>query len=83
MELNSTLAWLINSAAQTPTPELFLASLGSRLIEDGTPLAGGALTLASPHPLIARRTWLWRAREQCGDRGLRLRRWSALRDGGG
>ena len=61
MELNSTLAWLINSAAQTPTPELFLASLGSRLIKDGTPLAGGALTLASPHPLIARRTWLWRA----------------------
>ena len=61
MELNSTLAWLINSAAQTPTPELFLASLGSRLTKDGTPLAGGALTLASPHPLIARRTWLWRA----------------------
>jgi class 3 adenylate cyclase len=61
MELNSTLAWLVDSAAQTPTPELFLASLGSRLIKDGTPLAGGALTLASPHPLIARRTWLWRA----------------------
>ena len=61
MELNSTLAWLIDSAAQTPTPELFLASLGSRLTKDGTPLAGGALTLASPHPLIARRTWLWRA----------------------
>jgi class 3 adenylate cyclase len=61
MELNSTLAWLIDSAAETPTPELFLASLGSRLIKDGTPLAGGALTLASPHPLIARRTWLWRA----------------------
>ena len=61
MELNSTLAWLVDSAAQTPTPELFLASLGSRLIKDGTPLAGGALTLTSPHPLIARRTWLWRA----------------------
>jgi adenylate cyclase len=64
MQLNSTLAWLIDSAAQTPTPEVFLARLGQRLIEDGVPLAGGALTLASPHPLIARRTWLWRA----GDR---------------
>ena len=39
----------------------FLANLGQRLIEDGAPLAGGALTLAAPHPLIARRTWLWRA----------------------
>src|SRR5271163_3609428 len=61
MQLPSTLAWLVDSAAQTPTPELFLARLGERLIEDGTPLAAGALTLASPHPLIARRTWLWRA----------------------
>ena len=52
--------WSI-AAAETPTPELFLATLGQRLIEDGAPLAGGALTLASPHPLIARRTWLWRA----------------------
>jgi adenylate cyclase len=25
------------------------------------PLAGGALTRAAPHPIIARRTWLWRA----------------------
>src|SRR6185437_14249918 len=25
------------------------------------PVAGGALTLAVPHPIIARRTWLWRA----------------------
>ena len=41
--------------------ERFLANLGQRLIEDGAPLAGGALTLAAPHPLIARRTWLWRA----------------------
>jgi adenylate cyclase len=61
MPLSATLAWLVDSAAQTPTPELFLASLGERLIEDGASLAGGALTLASPHPLIARRTWLWRA----------------------
>jgi class 3 adenylate cyclase len=61
MPLTSTLTWLVDAAAQTPTPEVFLATLGSGLIKDGTPLAGGALTLASPHPLIARRTWLWRA----------------------
>src|SRR5271156_6343623 len=61
MPLSATLAWLVDAAAQTPTPELFLATLGERLIEDGAPLAGGALTLASPPPLIARRTWLWRA----------------------
>jgi adenylate cyclase len=30
-------------------------------VADGVPLAGGALTLAVPHPIIARRTWLWRA----------------------
>jgi adenylate cyclase len=61
MPLSATVAWLVDAAAATPTPELFLATLGSRLIEDGAPLAGGALTWASPHPLIARRTWLWRA----------------------
>ena len=61
MQLSSTLAWLVDAAAETPTPELFLANLGQRLIKDGAPLAGGALTLASPHPLIARRAWLWRA----------------------
>ncbi len=61
MPLSATLAWLVDAAAVTPTPELFLATLGQRLTEDGAPLAGGTLTLASPHPLIARRTWLWRA----------------------
>jgi adenylate cyclase len=61
MQLSSTLAWLVDAAAETPVSERFLANLGKRLIEDGLPLAGGALTLASPHPLIARRTWLWRA----------------------
>ena len=40
---------------------LLLAKLGAHLVNDGLPLAGGALTLAVPHPLIARRTWLWRA----------------------
>src|SRR6202034_1127543 len=39
----------------------FLAELGARLVTGGMPLAGGALTLDVPHPLIARRTWLWRA----------------------
>jgi adenylate cyclase len=61
MQLASPLAWLVDAAADTPSPERFLATLGGRLIEDGAPLAGGALMLASPHPLIARRTWLWRA----------------------
>ena len=61
MQLSSTLAWLVDAAAETPTSELFLANLGQRLIEDGAPLAGGALMLAAPHPLVTRRTWLWRA----------------------
>ena len=61
MQLNSTLAWLVDEAAATPTAALFLATLGQRLVEDGAPVWGGALTLAAPHPLIARRTWLWRA----------------------
>ena len=61
MQLSSTLAWLVDAAAGTPGADRFLAKLGALLIEGGAPLAGGALTLASPHPLIARRTWLWRA----------------------
>ena len=61
MQLSATLAWLVDAAGETPGPDLLLAELGARLIEDGLPLAGGALTLAFPHPLIARRTWLWRA----------------------
>src|SRR5277367_4609298 len=61
MQLSSTLAWLVDAAAETPAPELFLARLGQRLIADGATLTAGALTLAAPHPLIARRSWLWRA----------------------
>jgi hypothetical protein len=34
-----------------------LAELGAHLVDDGLPLAGAALTLEVPHPLIARRTW--------------------------
>jgi adenylate cyclase len=61
MQLSSTLFWLVDAAAETPGADRLLAELGARLVADGLPLAGGALTLAVPHPLIARRTWLWRA----------------------
>src|SRR5439155_7585757 len=71
----------------------FLAELGSRLLADGLRPAGGALTLAVPHPIIARRTRSWRAgtgggavREAwraggSGDRGAGLRRRSASQAG--
>jgi adenylate cyclase len=62
--LPSPLAWLMDEAAASPDPERFLAELGRRLLADGLPLAGGALTLAVPHPIIARRTWLWRAQTE-------------------
>jgi adenylate cyclase len=61
MQLSSTLAWLVDAAAETPGADRLLAELGTRLTTDGLALAGGALTMAVPHPLIARRTWLWRA----------------------
>ena len=61
MQLSSTLSWLVDAAGETPSADRLLAEFGARLIGDGLPLAGGALTLAVPHPLIARRTWLWRA----------------------
>ena len=61
MRLPSALTWLIDEASSVPGPDHFLTTLGERLISDGLPLAGGALTLAAPHPIIARRAWLWRA----------------------
>ena len=61
MQLPSTLTWLIDEASAMPDADQFLTVLGARLIADGLPLAGGALTLSAPHPIIARRTWLWRA----------------------
>ena len=61
MQLSSTLAWLIDDGAASPDSDRFLAELGARLVEEGLPLAGGALTMAAPHPIIARRTWLWRS----------------------
>jgi adenylate cyclase len=61
MQLSSTLSWLVDAASETPGADRLLAEVGARLVADGLPLAGGALTVAVPHPLIARRTWLWRA----------------------
>lgn len=61
MDLSAPLAWLVDEASASPGPDHFLAELGGRLMKSGLPLAGGALTLAVPHPIIARRTWLWRA----------------------
>ena len=61
IDLPGPLAWLVDEAAASPGPDRLLAELGGRLLADGLPLAGGALTLAVPHPIIARRTWLWRA----------------------
>ena len=61
MNLPGPLAWLVDEAGASPGPDRFLAELGGQLLADGLPLAGGALTLAVPHPIIARRTWLWRA----------------------
>ena len=60
MDLPGPLAWLVDEAAAAGA-DRFLAELAGRLLADGLPLAGGALTLAVPHPIIARRTWLWRA----------------------
>jgi class 3 adenylate cyclase len=61
MQLSPTLAWLVDAASEAPSADRLLAQLGAHLVADGLPLAGVALTLEIPHPLIARRTWLWRA----------------------
>ena len=61
MRLPPTLAWLIDEASAERGADRLLATLGAKLIADGVPLAGGALTLTPAHPIIARRTWLWRA----------------------
>ena len=54
MQLGSTLTWLVDAASASPGADRFLAELGARLIADDLPLVGGALTLAVPHPIIAR-----------------------------
>jgi class 3 adenylate cyclase len=61
MRLPSSLSFLLDEAIETPGADAFLTALGAKLVADGLPLAGGALTQAAPHPIIARRTWLWRA----------------------
>ena len=61
MQLSSTLTFLVDAASETSGADRLLAGVGAHLVADGLPLAGGALTLSVPHPLIARRTWLWRA----------------------
>jgi adenylate cyclase len=61
MRLTPALAWLVDEASTVRGADHFLATLGAKLIADGLPLVGGALTLAPAHPIIARRTWLWRA----------------------
>src|SRR5437588_321821 len=61
MDLPAPLAWLVDEASASPGPDRFLAELGGRLLADGLKLAGGAVTLAAPNPIIARRAWLWRA----------------------
>jgi adenylate cyclase len=54
-------AFLVDEAIDMASAEALLSTLGQRLIGDGLPLAGGALTQAAPHPIVAQRTWLWRA----------------------
>src|SRR5437763_8988178 len=61
MDLPTPLAWLVDEASASAAPDRFLAELGHRLKAGGLPLAAGSLTLAVPHPIIARRTWAWRA----------------------
>ena len=61
MHLPSALSWLIDAASSVAGADILLAELGARLIADGVPVAGGALTMTVPDPIIARRTWLWRA----------------------
>lgn len=61
MQLSPTLAWLVDAASGCPGADRLLAELGAHLLADGVPIAAGALTLEVPHPLIAKRTWLWRA----------------------
>jgi adenylate cyclase len=61
MRLPSALSFLVDEAIGASGADAFLTTLGARLLADGLPLAGGALTQAGPHPTIARRTWLWRA----------------------
>src|SRR3954465_3488717 len=70
MHLSPTLAWLVDAAADSTGADRLLADLGAQLVADGVPLAAGSLTLEVPHPLIAKRTWLWRAENGRGIEAL-------------
>jgi adenylate cyclase len=60
MRLPAPLAWLVDEASTVRGADQLLATLGAKLVAEGLPLSGGALTLTAAHPIIARRTWLWR-----------------------
>lgn len=61
MKLRAPVSWLVDETGALHSAADFLAGLSRRLLAEGLPLCAGALTLAVPHPIIARRTWLWRA----------------------
>jgi class 3 adenylate cyclase len=61
VQLAPTLAWLVDAGSDVSGADRLLAELGAHLVADGLPIAAGALTLEVPDPLIAKRTWLWRA----------------------
>ena len=61
MKLRAPVSWLVDETSALHSAADFLAGLSRRLLAEGLPLSAGALTLAVPHPIIARRTWLWRA----------------------
>ena len=61
MRLPSALSFLVDNAIEVADGDAFLTALAAGLVADGVPLVGGALTQAAPHPVIERRTWLWRA----------------------
>ncbi|RUU14446.1 adenylate/guanylate cyclase domain-containing protein [Mesorhizobium sp. USDA-HM6] len=61
MKLPKSLAFLLDDAAACVDADAFLTGLAAQLKADGLPLLGGALTQEASHPIIARRTWLWRA----------------------
>src|SRR5260221_14517574 len=85
MKLPITLAWLLDEASTADSADHFLAALGAQLIADNLPLAGGALSLAAPHPMIARRTWLWRGGGRGGgvEAGVGAHGFGRARGGGG
>jgi class 3 adenylate cyclase len=83
MDLPAPLAWLVDEASASAGPDRFLAELGSRLLADGLPLAGGSLALAVPHPIIARRTFLWRAETGAVIEALAFAGAAPIKAGGG